>query len=125
MANGVPSDFGFAMVIHPHDPDTIFIVPLESDEFRVTPERKLRVYRTQDGGDSWQALTKGLPQEEAYELVLRDAMAADPLDPAGIYFGTRSGSVYASNDNGDSWKLLHGSLPPVTCVKSVRVNGKS
>jgi len=121
IANGVPSDFGFAMSIHPHDPDTVYIVPIESDEFRCTPEGKLRVYRTRNAGDSWEPLTRGLPQKDALENVLRDAMATDPLNPAGVYFGTRSGKVYGSRDAGKSWKLLAQGLPAVTCVKAAVV----
>ena len=118
IANGVPSDFGFAMAIHPRDPDTVYIVPLESDAFRCVPEAKLRVYRTRDAGGSWEALSKGLPQENAYETVLRDALDTDSGDPAGVYFGTRSGRVYASANDGDSWALVHEGLPPVVCVKA-------
>ncbi|HET9948223.1 MAG TPA: hypothetical protein VFQ22_04840 [Longimicrobiales bacterium] len=118
VANGVPSDFGFAMAIHPHDPDTVYIVPLEGDFFRCTPEAKLRVYRTRDAGASWEPLTEGLPQENAYETVLRDGMATDNADPAGVYFGTRSGKVFASADGGDSWSLVAEGLPPVLCVKA-------
>jgi photosystem II stability/assembly factor-like uncharacterized protein len=121
IANGVPSDFGFAMAIHPHDPDTVYIVPMESDQFRCCPEAKLRVYRTRDAGASWQPLTDGLPQEGAYETVLRDALDTDSSDPAGVYFGTRSGRVYASADDGDSWTLLRDGLPPVVCVKAAVV----
>ena len=121
IARGVPSDFGFPMVVHPHDPDTVYIVPLESDLYRCTPEGKLRVYRTRNAGTSWQALTRGLPQKNALETVLRDAMASDTLDPAGIYFGTRSGQVYGSADEGNSWKLIQGGLPPVVCVRAVVV----
>ncbi len=118
IARDVPSDFGFAMVIHPHDPDVVYIVPLESDGFRATPEGKLRVYRTRDGGGSWEALTKGLPQKQAYETVLRDGMAADALDPAGVYFGTRSGKLFASPNGGASWGLVADGLPPIVCVKA-------
>jgi photosystem II stability/assembly factor-like uncharacterized protein len=121
IARGVPSDFGFPMVIHPHDPDSVYIVPLESDQYRCTPEGKLRVYRTRDAGRSWQALTRGLPQKNALETVLRDALATDTSNPAGIYLGTRSGQVYGSRDEGDSWNLLMGGLPPVVCVRAVRV----
>ncbi len=117
IANGVPSDFGFAMHMHPHDPDTVYIVPLESDQFRCTPEAKLRVYRTTDAGKSWEPLTDGLPQAGAYETVLRDAMCGDSIDPAGIYFGTRSGKVFGSSDSGDSWTEMADGLPPVVCVK--------
>jgi photosystem II stability/assembly factor-like uncharacterized protein len=123
MAHGVPSDFGFCMGIHPEDPDTAFIVPLHSDEFRCTPEGKLRVYRTKNGGDSWEAQTRGLPQKDAFETVVRDAMGVDPLDPAGVYFGTRSGKLYASRDSGRSWQLLREGLPPVVCVKAAIVSG--
>lgn len=121
MAHGVPSDFGFAMAAHPHDPDVVYIVPLESDEFRVTPEGRLCVYRTRDGGESWEALTRGLPQKQAYETVLRDGLAADALDPAGIYFGTCSGKVFGSPSGGAAWELLADGLPPVVCVKAAVV----
>jgi hypothetical protein len=104
IANGVPSDFGFAMVMHPRDPDTVFILPIESDEFRCTPEGRLRVYRTRNAGASWEPLTRGLPQKGAFETVLRDALTADSLDPAGIYFGTRNGELYGSIDDGKTWK---------------------
>jgi photosystem II stability/assembly factor-like uncharacterized protein len=122
IANGVPSDFGFPMAIHPADPDCAWIVPLESDEFRCTPEGKLRVYRTRDAGASWQAMTAGLPQEEAYETVLRDAMGVDPLPSTGVYFGTRTGKLYASADEGESWQQLHDGLPPVVSVRAVQVS---
>jgi photosystem II stability/assembly factor-like uncharacterized protein len=118
MANGVPSDFGFAMVVHPHEPESVYILPLESDQFRCVPEAKLRVYRSRNGGRSWEALTRGLPQAQAFETVLRDGMATDWLDPAGIYFGTRSGKVYGSANGGASWNLIAGGLPPITCVKA-------
>ena len=118
IANGVPSDFGFAMQMHPHDPDTVYIVPIEADMFRATPEAKLRVYRTKNAGVSWHALTKGLPQSDAYENVLRDALTADSFDSAGIYFGTRSGKLFASRDEGDSWEELADGLPPIVCVKA-------
>jgi photosystem II stability/assembly factor-like uncharacterized protein len=118
IANGVPSDFGFAMTMHPHDSDTVYIVPLESDQFRCTPEAKLRVYRTSNAGKSWEPLTVGLPQTTAYETVLRDALTADSMNPAGIYFGTRSGKIFGSNDDGESWSEIADGLPPVVCVKS-------
>ncbi len=118
IARTVPSDFGFAMAIHPHDPDTVYILPLESDQFRCTPEGKLRVYRTRNSGGSWEPLTRGLPQKNALETVLRDAMAVDTLTPAGVYFGTRSGRVYGSRDDGTSWSVILEGLPPVVCVKA-------
>lgn len=123
IARGVPSDFGFAMAIHPRDPDTVYIVPLESDTFRCVPEARLRVYRTRDGGRSWHALTRGLPQRHAYETVLRDALATDSAEPAGVYVGTRSGRVYASRDEGASWTPVADGLPPVLCVRAVIAPG--
>jgi serine/threonine protein kinase len=119
ISNGVPSDFGFAMLMHPRNPDCVYILPVESDEFRCTPDGKLRVYRTRNAGVSWEPLSRGLPQKGAYETVLRDAMSTDGLDPAGIYFGTRSGELFGSTDEGKSWKMLLSGLPPVVCVKSV------
>src|ERR1043165_1412633 len=121
IANRVPSDFGFAMAIHPKDADMAWIVPLESDGFRCTPEGKLRVYRTRDGGKSWEPMAKGLPQSDAYETVLRDARAADTHSTAGVYFGTRSGKVFASANEGKSWTAVADGLPPVVCVKTARV----
>jgi photosystem II stability/assembly factor-like uncharacterized protein len=118
IANGVPSDFGFAMQMHPHDPETVYIVPIEADMFRATPEAKLRVYRTRNAGASWEPLTRGLPQHGAYENVLRDALAADSFDSAGIYFGTRSGKLYGSRDEGATWSEIADALPPIVCVKT-------
>jgi photosystem II stability/assembly factor-like uncharacterized protein len=120
IANGVPSDFGFAMGMHPRG-EAVYIVPLQSDGFRCTPEGKLRVYRTRDGGASWKPARRGLPQKNAFETVLRDALATDALSPAGVYFGTRSGKLFASRDDGDSWKLLFDGLPPIVCVKVAAV----
>jgi photosystem II stability/assembly factor-like uncharacterized protein len=121
IANGVPSDFGFCMAAHPHNPETVYIVPIESDQYRCTPEGKLRVYRTTNAGKSWEPLTRGLPQKNAMETVLRDALATDTCDPAGVYFGTRSGKVYGSSDGGNSWRLVAEGLPPVVCVKAAWV----
>ena len=121
IARGVPSDFGFAMTMHPHDAETVYIVPLESDEFRCTPEGRLRVYRTRDAGGSWEPLTRGLPQKDALETVVRDAMDAETLNPAGVYFGTRSGQLWGSRNGGASWSLVRGGLPPIVCVRAVVV----
>jgi hypothetical protein len=125
VANGVPSDFGFAMQMHPHDPDTVYIVPLKSDGFRCTPDAKMRVYRTSNAGASWEPLTNGLPQEDAYETVVRDALSADSHASAGIYFGTRSGKVYASSNSGESWSAIANALPPVVCVKAAVVGAQA
>jgi photosystem II stability/assembly factor-like uncharacterized protein len=121
IANGVPSDFGFPMAIHPENPDCAWIVPLESDQFRCTPEGRLRVYRTRDAGAGWQALSTGLPQDGAYETVLRDALAVDTLKTPGVYFGTRSGKLFGSADEGETWATLADGLPPVIAVKAVVV----
>ena len=123
IANGVPSDFGFAMEMHPHDPDTVYIVPIDSDQFRVVPEAKLRVYRTRDAGASWEPLARGLPQEGAYEVVLRDNLATDGHRQAGVYFGTRGGKLFGSADEGDTWTEIAGALPPIVCVKAAVIGG--
>ena len=122
IGKGLPSDFGFAMERDPHDPNTVYIIPIESDEFRCTPEGKLRVYRTRNGGDSWEPLTEGLPQEDALETILRDNLNADANNPTGLYFGTRSGKVFGSKNGGDSWKMIRDGLPPITCVKTATIN---
>jgi photosystem II stability/assembly factor-like uncharacterized protein len=123
IANGVPSDFGFAIEVHPHEPDTVYIIPLESDQFRIVPEAKLRVYRTRDAGETWQPLTEGLPQEGAYETVLRDGLCTDGHHRAGIYFGTRGGKLFGSADAGDTWNEISATLPPIVCVKAGVVGG--
>src|SRR5205823_3339664 len=110
-----------ALLMHPRDPDCVYVIPVESDEFRCTPEGRLRVYRTRNAGGSWEALTRGLPQKGAYETVLRDAIAGDSLDPAGIYFGTRSGQIYGSADEGKNWQNILGGLPAIVCVKAVLI----
>jgi photosystem II stability/assembly factor-like uncharacterized protein len=118
IANGVPSDFGFAMVVHPHNPDCVYVQPVDSDEFRCAIDGRLRIYRTRNAGASWEPLMRGLPQKRAYETVLRDAMAADTLDPHGLYFGTRSGHLYGSADEGKNWNRIMEGLPAVLCVKA-------
>ena len=110
------------MEIDPHDGNTVYIIPIESDEFRCTPEGKLRVYRTKNGGESWEGLTDGLPQHDALETILRDNMKADRNNPTGIYFGTRNGKLYGSRDAGDSWTMIREGLPAITCVKTARID---
>ena len=122
IGRGLPTDFGFAMEVDPNDANTVYIIPIESDEFRCTPEGKLRVYRTKNGGQSWEPLTNGLPQEDALETILRDNMKADANNPTGLYFGTRSGKLFGSASGGDSWTLIKDGLPPITCVKTAAVN---
>lgn len=122
VAHGLPSDFGFCVLIHPHNPDWVYIIPVESDEFRCTPEGRLRVYRSRNAGASWEALSRGLPQQDAFETVLRDGLCADSLDPAGIYFGTRSGKLFGSTDDGKSWKNIADGLPQIVSVHAAIVN---
>jgi BNR/Asp-box repeat len=114
----LPSDFGFAIVVHPHEPETIYVVPIKSDSEHYPPEGKLRVYRSRTGGGEWQALTRGLPQRDCYVDVLRNAMTTDALDPCGLYFGTTGGQVYASADAGDSWTPIVRDLPSVLSVEA-------
>jgi hypothetical protein len=117
-AGHLPSTFGFPVVVDPNRPGVAYVVPLDSDLFRCTAEGRCRVYRTSDGGDSWEALERGLPQDGAWLSVLRDGFGADTLDPAGLYLGTRTGEVFASADAGGSWRELARHLPPVLCVKA-------
>jgi serine/threonine protein kinase len=121
IANGVPSDFGFAVVTHPRKPDWVYVVPVESDQFRCACDGRLRVYRTRNAGASWEPLSKGLPQKSAYETVLRDAMTADSFDPVGLYFGTRSGQLFGSRDEGKTWRKILEGLPSILCVREARV----
>jgi hypothetical protein len=113
---GLPSDFGFPLALHPREPRTLYVIPLKGAEFRCPPENKLRVFRSRDAGTTWEALGRGLPQENAFVGIYREGMAADSGTPAGIYFGTNTGKVYASRDDGDSWSLLADNLPPVYSV---------
>ncbi len=117
VSGNLPSDFGFPIDVHAHDPDTIYVVPIKSDMEHYPPEGKLRVYRSRTGGNEWEALTKGLPQEHCYVNILRDAMAVDKLDKCGIYFGTTGGQVYASPDEGDHWEPIARDLPAVLSVE--------
>lgn len=113
----LPSDFGFPIDVHAHEPETIYVVPIKSDSEHYPPEGKLRVYRSKTGGNEWEALTKGLPQKDCYVNVLRDAMAVDSLDSCGVYFGTTGGQVYASSNSGDSWAPIVHDLPAVLSVE--------
>jgi hypothetical protein len=115
---GLPSEFGFPCVAHPHRGNTVYVLPLESDHFRVPIGGAAKVWRTRDAGESWESLSNGLPQSDAYFSVLRDAFAADNLDPAGLYFGTRGGQLFVSSDEGESWRLIANWLPGVLCVKA-------
>ncbi len=117
ISGDLPSDFGFPIAVHAHEPETIYVVPIKSDSEHYPPEGKLRVYRSRAGGNEWEALTKGLPQQDCYVNVLRDAMAVDSLEPCGIYVGTTGGQVYASADSGDSWMPIVRDLPPVLSVE--------
>ncbi len=117
VSGNLPSDFGFPVAVHAHDPETIYVVPIESDSLHYPPEGKLRVYRSRSGGEDWEALTAGLPQEHCYVNVLRDAMAVDAGDPCGVYFGTTGGQVYASADSGDHWAPIVRDLPAVLSVE--------
>jgi photosystem II stability/assembly factor-like uncharacterized protein len=121
IAAGLPSDFGFPLVAHPSRGDTAYLIPLQSDNFRVPIEGAVKVWRTRDAGNSWAPLSKGLPQRDAYFSVLRDAFTADSLDPAGLYFGTRNGQLFASADEGESWRSIADWLPAVLCVKAAAV----
>jgi photosystem II stability/assembly factor-like uncharacterized protein len=117
VSGNLPTDFGFAIDVHAHEPETIFVVPIKSDSEHYPPEGKLRVYRSRTGGEEWEPLTKGLPQSDCYVNVLRDAMAVDSLDSCGVYFGTSGGQVYASADGGDSWNPIVRDLPAVLSVE--------
>ncbi len=117
ISGNLPTDFGFPIAVHAHEPETIYVVPIKSDSEHYPPDGKLRVYRSRSGGNEWKALTKGLPQKNCYVNVLRDAMSVDRHDPCGIYFGTTGGQVYASNDEGNSWQTIAGHLPAVLSVE--------
>jgi photosystem II stability/assembly factor-like uncharacterized protein len=117
ISGNLPSDFGFPIDIHAHEPKTIYVVPIKSDSQHFPPDGKLRVYRSRAGGNEWEALTNGLPQRDCYVNVLRDSMAVDSLDPCGVYFGTTGGQVYASADSGDTWNPIVRDLPAVLSVE--------
>jgi photosystem II stability/assembly factor-like uncharacterized protein len=117
VSGNLPTDFGFVVDVHAHEPETIYVVPIKSDGEHFPPDGKLRVYRSRTGGNEWEALTKGLPQRDCYVNVLRDAMAVDGLDPCGVYFGTTGGQVYVSANGGDSWAAAVRDLPAVLSVE--------
>jgi photosystem II stability/assembly factor-like uncharacterized protein len=118
VSDGLPSDFGFPIQVHAHEPETIYVVPIKSDSEHFPPEGKLRVYRSRTGGKEWEGLTKGLPQRDCYVNVLRGAMTVDSLDPCGVYFGTTGGQVYGSADAGDKWEPIVRDLPAVMSVEA-------
>ncbi len=117
VGDGLPTDFGFPIDVHAHEPETVYVVPITSDSLHVPPDGKLRVYRSRTGGGEWEPLTRGLPQEHCYVNVLRDAMAVDRLDDCGVYVGTSGGQVYCSPDGGDSWEPIVRDLPAVLSVE--------
>ena len=117
VSGNLPTDFGFPIDVHAHEPETVYVVPITSDSLHYPPDGKLRVYRSRTGGGEWEALTNGLPQRDCYVNVLRDAMAVDSLDPCGVYFGTTGGQVYASADAGDHWAPIVRDLPSVVSVE--------
>ena len=117
ISGNLPTDFGFPIDLHAHEPNTVYVVPIKSDSEHYPPDGKLRVYRSRSGGNDWEPLTKGLPQQDCYVNILRDAMCVDAMDPCGIYFGTTGGQVYASADSGDSWQPIVRDLPAVLSVE--------
>jgi hypothetical protein len=117
ISGDLPTDFGFPISVHAHEPDTVYVVPITSDSLHFPPDARLRVYRTRTGGNEWEPLTQGLPQQNCYVNVLRDAMAVDTLDKCGIYFGTSGGQVYCSPDAGDNWAPIVRDLPAVLSVE--------
>jgi len=117
VSGDLPTDFGFVIAVHAHEPETVYVVPIKSDSEHYPPDGRLRVYRSRTGGGQWEALTQGLPQRDCYVNVLREAMAVDALDPCGVYFGTTGGQVYASADAGDHWAPIVRDLPAVLSVE--------
>jgi photosystem II stability/assembly factor-like uncharacterized protein len=117
VSGNLPTDFGFVIDVHAHEPETVYVVPIKSDSEHYPPDGKLRVYRSRKGGNEWEALTDGLPQKDCYVNVLRDAMSIDSLDSCGVYFGTTGGQVYCSPDGGDHWAPIVRDLPAVLSVE--------
>jgi len=116
ISGNLPSDFGFPIEVHAHEPDTVYVIPIKSDSEHYPPNGRLRVYRSRTGGNEWESVSKGLPQRNCYVDILREAMATDSLDPCGIYFGTTGGQLYASSNSGDSWNAIVRNLPPILSV---------
>jgi hypothetical protein len=117
VSGNLPSDFGFPIEVHSHEPNTIYVIPIKSDSEHYPPDARLRVYRSRTGGNEWEALSKGLPQTDCYVNILREGTAVDSLDPCGVYFGTTGGQVYASSNSGDDWITIVRDLPPVLSVE--------
>jgi hypothetical protein len=117
ISGNLPTDFGFAIDVHPHEPETVYVVPITSDSLHFPVDGQLQVWRSRTGGDEWEPLTAGLPQRDCYVDVLRDAMAVDSLDSCGVYFGTTGGQVYGSADSGDTWTAIVRDLPAVLSVE--------
>jgi photosystem II stability/assembly factor-like uncharacterized protein len=118
ISGNLPTDFGFPIAVHAHEPETVYVVPIKSDSEHYVPDARLRVYRSRTGGGEWEPLTNGLPQQNCYVNILRDAMAVDTLDECGIYFGTSGGQVYGSSDGGDTWQAIVRDLPAVLSVEA-------
>ena len=123
VSGNLPTDFGFPIDVHAHEPETVYVVPIKSDSEHYPPDGRLRVYRSRTGGNEWEALTNGLPQSNCYVNVLRDAMSVDSLDTCGIYFGTSGGQVYGSADGGDTWSAIVRDMPPVVSVEAQTLDG--
>jgi photosystem II stability/assembly factor-like uncharacterized protein len=117
VSGNLPTDFGFVIDVHAHEPETIYVVPITSDQFHYPPDGRLQVYRSRSGGNEWEGLGNGLPEKDCYVNVLRDAMAVDQLDSCGVYFGTTGGQVYCSADAGDTWAPIVRDLPAVMSVE--------
>jgi photosystem II stability/assembly factor-like uncharacterized protein len=122
ITEGLPTEFGFAAAAHPHDRDTFYVIPLDPGHGRCMPEGRAAVWRTRDGGESWQRLGRGLPQRDAYVGVLREAMAIDSYDVPGLYFGTSTGQLFASADEGESWSEIANYLPPISSVEVAQID---
>jgi len=122
IGGGLPATFGFGLATHPRRTGTAYLFPLDADYARLPVDRRCRIYRTQDAGESWQPLSRGLPEEDHYGVVLRDALCTDDAEPAGVYFGNRNGEVYGSADDGDNWSLLASHLPDVLCIRAAALS---